>query len=210
VEELLYAAMEDYKLDILMGEGPHARSMQLTLPPFTLVGATTRSGLLSSPLRNRFGILMPLHFYAPKEMEALLFKASLKLNMTLSPEAQHQMAVCCRGTPRLALRLLRRVRDFAQVQGSRHITIELSSFALLEMGMTLTGLDPLDQRYLSLLGHHFKGGPTGLETLASAMSETKDTLEDIIEPYLMQQGLLQRTARGRLMTEKGWLILNAS
>ncbi len=208
VEELLYSAMEDYKIDILIGEGPHARSLQLTLPPFTLVGATTRSGLLSSPLRDRFGIAVPLEFYEPHELSKLLVTASIKIGVEINPEAAHVLSLRCRGTPRIALRLLRRIRDFASIHKVCPITETMTCFALDEMGITPHGLDVCDQRYLGLLAHHFQGGPTGLETLASALCETRDTVEDVIEPYLLQQGMIQRTPRGRKLTEKGWHALH--
>lgn len=204
VEELLYSAMEDYRIDILIGEGPHARSVQLTLSPFTLVGATTRSGLLSSPLRDRFGITLSLGFYTPEELQILLLKAALKLDITLPSEVSYHIATHCRGTPRIALKLLKRIRDFAHVHHVQTLTHDIVSFALTEMGISKEGLGPLDQRYLSLMARHFKGGPVGVETLAAALSETKDTIEDVIEPYLLQQGFIERTPRGRKMTEAAW------
>jgi Holliday junction DNA helicase RuvB len=207
VEELLYSAMEDYKIDILIGEGPHARSLQLALPPFTLVGATTRSGLLSSPLRDRFGIAVPLEFYEAKDLCKLLMAASVKMNVDFTLDAARILSLRCRGTPRIALRLLRRIRDFASIHKVCPITDTMACFALDEMGITSQGLDSCDQRYLCLLAHHFQGGPTGLETLASALSETRDTVEDVIEPYLLQQGMIARTPRGRKLTEKGWQAL---
>lgn len=204
VEELLYSAMEEYRIDLLVGEGPHARALQLSLPPFTLVGATTRSGLLSSPLRDRFGIAISMEFYTPPEIMRLLATAAIKLKIKLTPEAAKALALRCRGTPRIALRLLRRVRDFASVEQVFLITLEVASFALAAMGINAEGLDSMDQRYLSLLATGFQGGPAGLETLAAALSETKDTLEDVIEPYLLAQGYIHRTPRGRRLTEKGW------
>jgi holliday junction DNA helicase RuvB len=203
VEELLYTAMEDYRLDIMIGDGPHSRAVRLPLPPFTLVGATTRSGLLSAPLRDRFGITMALAFYSDEELAQVIHQAALKLETQIAPKAAASLASRSRGTPRIALRLLRRVRDFAQVAGQREISLDLVDSALAHLGVNTHGLDILDQRYLTLLSGPFQGGPAGLDTLAAALSETPDTLEDLIEPYLLQRGLIQRTPRGRKLTPLG-------
>lgn len=203
VEELLYSAMESYILDILIGEGPHARSVRLTIPPFTLVGATTRMGLLSNPLRDRFGITLALDFYTPTQLRLLLENAAKKLGISIQNNALNVLASRARGTPRLALRLLRRVRDFAQ---NKDIDVAMVEGALQALNIDSYGLDTLDQKYLHILAHFFQGGPVGLETLAAASSEAKDTLEDTIEPYLLRQGLIQRTPRGRKLTEKGYSL----
>ena len=206
-EELLYSAMEDGFLDIIIGEGPHAKSVRLTLAPFTLVGATTRAGLLSAPLRDRFGISMGLSFYTPEELQRLLKAAALRMGVPLEEGASLLMALRCRGTPRIALRLLRRVRDFAQVHHEDIISHKITSFALDQMKIIDKGLDLLDQKYLKLMAHHFNGGPVGIDTLAASLSEEKGTLEDTVEPYLLQQGIIQRTARGRQLTEYAWELL---
>ena len=208
VEEILYPAMEDYKLSLMIGEGPNARSINLDIPPFTLIGATTRSGLLSSPLRDRFGILLSLTFYSPKELEQILSKAALKLSIQLTQEASQEISQRCRGTPRIALRILKRIRDFAQFKKMSEITKSIAKEALKNLDITAQGLDILDQRYLYLLGKTFHGGPVGIETLSAALAESKDTLEEIIEPFLLQQGLLQRTSRGRLLTDQAWEIIH--
>ena len=199
VEELLYSAMEDYRIDILLGQGPHARSLQLTLPPFTLVGATTRSGLLSAPLRDRFGITLALEFYNPVALSNLVMRAAVALDFKMTQTAAYMLAERSRGTPRIALRLLRRVRDF----GGNGAVIDVGAvdLALNQLGINKHGLDRLDQKYLDILHRFFGGGPAGLDTLAAALSETRDTVEDVIEPYLLQSGLIQRTPRGRKLTE---------
>jgi Holliday junction DNA helicase RuvB len=204
VEEMLYSAMEDRRIDIMIGEGPHAKSIQLPLAPFTLVGATTRSGLLSAPLRDRFGILLGLSFYHPKELEKILERAAQKMQIAMTQDAQAYIADRCRGTPRIALRLLRRIRDFADVQRINPIHRELVASALSALNINAHGLDGLDQRYLSALAHHFQGGPVGIETMAAILCETRDTVEDVVEPYLLRQGFVQRTARGRVLTDAGW------
>lgn len=203
VEEMLYSAMEDYRIDIMLGEGAHAKSLQLPLPPFTLIGATTRSGLISAPLRDRFGISMPLSFYDSTELADVLLCASKRWGMTLSQECALILGQRSRGTPRIALRLLRRIRDFAAIYTQSDPTPDQVLLALDQMGVNAQGLDSFDQRYIWILHDFFKGGPAGLDTLAAAMAETKDALEDIIEPYLLQQGFIQRTSRGRQLTEKG-------
>jgi len=206
VEELLYSAMEDYRIDILLGQGPHARALQLTLPPFTLVGATTRSGLLSAPLRDRFGIALALEFYNPAALSDLIMRASTALGFALTPAAARCLAQRSRGTPRIALRLLRRVRDFGG--NGAMIDDAVVDRALNQLGINDGGLDRLDQKYLDVLLRFFGGGPAGLDTLAAALSETRDTVEDVIEPYLLQSGLIMRTPRGRKLTEYGQRALD--
>jgi len=207
VEELLYSAMEDYRIDIILGQGPHARSLQLTLPPFTLVGATTRSGLLSAPLRDRFGIALALEFYNPDALAALIVRAAGALDMQITQDAAVMLAQRSRGTPRIALRLLRRVRDFTHAGKAACLDIHWVQVALDRLGVDARGLDRLDQKYLDILNRFFGGGPAGLDTLAAALSETRDTVEDVIEPYLLQSGLIQRTPRGRKLTELGLVAL---
>jgi Holliday junction DNA helicase RuvB len=207
VEEILYPAMEDYKLDLMIGEGPSARSVQIDLPPFTLVGATTRSGLISSPLRDRFGIPIRLIFYTPEELQAVLLRGSRALQMPLSEEGALEIARRSRGTPRIALRLLRRIRDFVIVEGEAQITAAGADRALFHLEVDKNGLDAMDHRYLTHIIEHFGGGPVGIETLAAALAEQKDTLEDVIEPYLLQQGYIQRTPRGRMLTPRTYEIL---
>ncbi|BDB96040.1 Holliday junction branch migration DNA helicase RuvB [Candidatus Hydrogenosomobacter endosymbioticus] len=207
-EEILYSAMEDCKISLIVGEGPHARSVSLSLPAFTLVGATTRSGLLSSPLRDRFGVLFSLEFYSSGELSVILRAAAAKLKTAISDEASCEIAKRSRGTPRIAIRLLRRVRDFAEVFGDKSISLVSAKKALSSLGISEHGLDSLDQKYLSLIKDTFNGGPVGIETLSSAIGETKDTLEDITEPYLMQSGFIMRTPRGRVLTEFGRDLLD--
>lgn len=202
VEEILYPALEDFKLDLMIGEGPSARSLRIDLQPFTLVGATTRSGLLSAPLRDRFGILLNLAFYTAQELQTILVTAAQKLESPLIADAALELAKRSRGTPRIALRLLRRIRDFAIVAGKTCIERSLVRRALQELEVDACGLDALDRRYLSHLALHFNGGPVGVETLAAALGEERDTLEEIVEPFLMQQGFVQRTPRGRLLSLK--------
>jgi Holliday junction DNA helicase RuvB len=208
VEELLYSAMEDYRIDILLGQGPHARALQLTLPPFTLIGATTRSGLLSAPLRDRFGIALALEFYNPAALSDLIMRAAKALGFALTPEAARCLAQRSRGTPRIALRLLRRVRDFGG--NGAMIDDAVVDCALNQLGINDYGLDRLDQKYLHVLQRFFGGGPAGLDTLAAALSETRDTVEDVIEPYLLQSGLIMRTPRGRKITDHGQMALQAT
>ena len=207
VEEILYPAMEDFKLDIVVGEGPGARSIQIELPPFTLIGATTRSGLLSSPLRDRFGIPVRLIFYTPEELQDVLLRGANVLQVPLSQEGAIEIAKRSRGTPRIALRLLRRVRDFVSVDGDLEITAAGADRALQYLEVDAYGLDAMDHRYLKHIIDHFSGGPVGLETLSAALSEEKDTLEDVIEPYLLQQGYIQRTPRGRMLTPRAYEAL---
>jgi Holliday junction DNA helicase RuvB len=201
VEEILYPAMEDYQLDLMIGEGPAARSIKLDLPPFTLVGATTRAGLLTSPLRDRFGIVNRLQFYSPAELTDILLRSAHILNVSLEPAAASEIAKRSRGTPRIANRLLRRARDYAEVRGDGMITQLIANEALHLLEVDKKGFDVLDRRFLSDLLHKFNGGPVGLDTLAASLSEEKSTIEDVIEPYLIQQGFITRTARGRVATD---------
>ncbi len=207
VEEILYPAMEDYKLDLMIGEGPAARSVQIDLPPFTLVGATTRTGLISSPLRDRFGIPVRLIFYTPEELRDVLLRGAGALHISLSQAGALEIAKRSRGTPRIALRLLKRIRDFVIVEGASEITAENADVALRHLEVDGHGLDSMDHRYLKHIIHHFDGGPVGLETLAAALAEQKDTLEDVIEPYLLQSGYIQRTPRGRMLTPRAYEAL---
>lgn len=207
VEEILYPAMEDYKLDLMIGEGPAARSVQIDLPPFTLIGATTRSGLISSPLRDRFGIPVRLIFYTSEELQQVLLRGARALHMPLTEEGAMEIARRSRGTPRIALRLLKRVRDFVIVEGETQITAQNADSALTHLEVDAYGLDAMDHRYLKHIIEYFGGGPVGLETLAAALAEQKDTLEDVIEPYLLQQGYIQRTPRGRMLTSLAYDVL---
>ncbi|MEZ5823754.1 MAG: Holliday junction branch migration DNA helicase RuvB [Geminicoccaceae bacterium] len=204
VEEVLYPAMEDFQLDIMIGEGPAARSVRIDLPPFTLVGATTRTGLLTTPLRDRFGILSRLNFYEIDELVHIIERGANLLGFDMASDGAHEIARRARGTPRVATRLLRRVRDFATVAGRSPVDAVIADQALGQLDVDKLGLDGLDRRYLEALAHHYGGGPAGIETLAAALSEQRDTLEETVEPYLLQQGLLQRTPRGRLLTRAAW------
>lgn len=204
VEEILYPAMEDFKLDVMIGEGPGARSIQLDLPPFTLVGATTRSGLLGHPLRDRFGIPLRLEFYTPEELCTIVERLAQLKDMPLANDGALEIAKRSRGTPRIAGRLTRRVRDFADADNLKSISADDVDKALKKMDVDLNGLDTMDRRYMTCLAENYKGGPAGVETLAAALSEQKDALEDVIEPYLIQKGLIQRTPRGRVLTPKGF------
>jgi Holliday junction DNA helicase RuvB len=207
VEEILYPAMEDFQLDLIIGEGPAARSVRIDLPPFTLVAATTRSGLITTPLRERFGIPLRLEFYEPGELEAIVARAARVLGMTLEPSGAAEVSRRSRGTPRVAGRLLRRVRDFAAVAGAGSIDRTLADRALNRLEVDGRGLDAMDRRYLRCIAENYGGGPVGVETLAAALSEQRDAIEEVIEPYLIQQGLLQRSPRGRLLTGPGYLYL---
>jgi Holliday junction DNA helicase RuvB len=207
VEEILYPAMEDRKLDLMIGEGPAARSIQIDLPPFTLVGATTRSGLLTNPLRDRFGIPLRLEFYTDKELSFIIRRLSNLLHMNLEEEGAGEIAKRSRGTPRIAGRLARRVRDFAQAESAASISRALVDKALRRLDVDAGGLDSMDRRYLSCIAENYGGGPVGVETLAAFLSEARDMIEDVIEPYLMQQGLVQRTPRGRCLSSKGFKYL---
>jgi Holliday junction DNA helicase RuvB len=204
IEEILYPAMEDFQLDLIIGEGPAARSVRIDLQPFTLVGATTRAGLLATPLRDRFGIPLRLVFYTPEELTSIVARGAEKLHFTLTREGATEIARRSRGTPRIAGRLLRRVRDFASVQGQEVIDREIADAALLRLEVDALGLDAMDRRYLRRMAEHHGGGPVGVETLAAALAEARDTLEDVIEPYLIQEGLMLRTSRGRMLGEPGW------
>ena len=201
VEEILYPAMEDFHLDLIIGEGPAARSVRIDLPPFTLVGATTRSGLITTPLRERFGIPLRMNFYEPDELQLIVARGARVLGVELSDDGAIEIAKRSRGTPRVAGRLLRRVRDFASVAGNKIVTADLADAALNRLEVDARGLDAMDRRYLRRIAEDFGGGPVGVETLSAALSEPRDAIEDIIEPYLIQQGLLQRTPRGRLLTK---------
>ncbi len=207
VEEVLYPAMEDFHLDLIIGEGPAARSVRIDLPPFTLVGATTRSGLITTPLRERFGIPLRLQFYEPDELELIVSRGARVLDMKLTPEGAAEIARRSRGTPRVAGRLLRRVRDFAAVAGVEQVAAVQADSALKRMDVDERGLDAMDRRYMRCMADNYGGGPVGVETLAAALSEQRDVLEEVIEPYLIQQGLVQRTPRGRVLTRGGFAYL---
>lgn len=207
VEEILYPAMEDYQIDIMIGEGPAARSIKLDLPPFTLIGATTRAGLLTSPLRDRFGIVQRLEFYSPEELTAIVRRSARILNIQCAPEGAAEIARRSRGTPRIANRLLRRARDFAQVRAEGVITLEAAQAAMAMVKVDAEGFDDLDRRLLKTIVESFDGGPVGVESLAAALSEDRGTIEDVVEPYLIQQGYLVRTARGRIATSRTWKML---
>jgi Holliday junction DNA helicase RuvB len=208
IEEVLYPAMEDFQLDLIIGEGPAARSVRIDLSPFTLVGATTRAGLLATPLRDRFGIPLRLVFYTPAELQMIVARGAEKLGMHLTPEGAAEIARRSRGTPRIAGRLLRRVRDIAAVAGDATVTPAIADAALNRLEVDQIGLDAMDRRYLRRIAEHHAGGPVGVETLAAALAEARDTLEDVIEPYLIQEGLILRTSRGRMLGEPGWRHLN--
>ena len=205
IEEILYPAMEDYQLDIMIGEGPAARSIKLDLPPFTLVAATTRAGLLTSPLRDRFGIVQRLEFYSVEDLTHIVKRSASLMDVPMTDAGANEVARRSRGTPRIANRLLRRVRDYAQVKGTGEVTQEMAQRALDMLNVDTDGLDTLDRRYLSMLLERFDGGPAGVEALAAAMAEDSGTLEDVIEPYLIQQGYVMRTARGRIATNMAYL-----
>ena len=200
VEEILYPAMEDYQLDLIIGEGPAARSVKIDLPKFTLVGATTRAGLLTTPLRDRFGIPLRLQFYTVEELEKIVTRGARVVGIGMSADGANEIARRSRGTPRIAGRLLRRVRDFAIVDGEASITRAVADRALQLLDVDAIGLDQMDRRYLTTVAVNFGGGPVGIETIAASLSEPRDAIEEIIEPYLIQQGFLQRTPRGRLLT----------
>ena len=201
VEEILYPAMEDFQLDLIIGEGPAARSVRIDLPPFTLIGATTRSGLITRPLRERFGIPMRLVFYEPQELELIVSRGARVLAMELDPAGAAEIARRSRGTPRVAARLLRRVRDFAAVAGTRRIDLAAADDALKRLEVDERGLDAMDRRYLRCIAENYGGGPVGAETIAAALADQRDVVEEVIEPYLIQQGFVQRTPRGRMLTD---------
>lgn len=208
IEEILYPAMEDYQLDIMIGEGPAARSIKLDLPPFTLVAATTRAGLLTSPLRDRFGIVQRLEFYSVADLTTIVTRSASLIGVPMTPEGAREIARRARGTPRIANRLLRRVRDYAEVKGNGEVNQDIAQRALDMLSVDKNGLDTLDRRYLQMLLERFNGGPAGVEALAAAMAEDSGTLEDVIEPYLIQQGLVMRTARGRIATNQAYYQFN--
>ncbi len=204
VEEVLYPAMEDYQIDIMIGEGPAARAIKLDVPPFTLVGATTRAGLLTSPLRDRFGIVQRLEFYSASELSSIVTRSAGILEVEIEADGAGEIAVRSRGTPRIANRLLRRVRDYAQVKGDGHITGEISAKALDMLNVDAHGFDMMDRKLLLAILQKFDGGPVGVDSLAAAIGEERDTIEDVIEPYLIQQGFMMRTTRGRVATKTAW------
>jgi Holliday junction DNA helicase RuvB len=204
IEEVLYPAMEDYQIDIMIGEGPAARSIKLDLPPFTLIGATTRAGLLTAPLRDRFGIVQRLEFYSPEELTRIVRRSATILGIACEADGAGEIARRSRGTPRIANRLLRRVRDFAQVRAAGHIDRDVANAAMQMLKVDPEGFDELDRRMLRIIVDSFDGGPVGVESLAAALSEERGTLEDVIEPYLIQQGYLVRTARGRMASAKAY------
>ena len=207
VEEILYPAMEDFQLDLIIGEGPAARSVRIDLPPFTLIGATTRSGLITTPLRERFGIPLRLNFYSPAELERIVGRAAALLGLGLTASGASEIARRARGTPRVAGRLLRRVRDFAAVAGDGEVDAGIADQALNRLEVDNRGFDAMDRRYLGCIASNYSGGPVGVETLAAALSEQRDVIEEVIEPYLFQEGLLQRTPRGRMLTNGGFRYL---
>ena len=204
VEEILYPAMEDFQLDLIIGEGPAARSVRIDLPPFTLVGATTRSGLVTTPLRDRFGIPLRLVFYGAEELEAIVRRGARVLGIEITDDGAAEIARRARGTPRIAGRLLRRVRDYATVAGVARINRTAADQALQRLEVDALGLDAMDRRFLRCLAENYGGGPVGVETLAAALAEQRDTIEEVIEPFLIQEGLILRTPRGRMLGDKGW------
>jgi len=204
VEEVLYPAMEDRALDLIIGEGPSARSVRIDLPPFTLIGATTRQGLLTTPLRDRFGIPVRLNFYTVPELERVVARGAKLLGLDVEPAGAREIARRSRGTPRVAGRLLRRVRDFAHVGGDGTVTAQVADKALTKLEVDTLGLDAMDRRYLTMIAETYKGGPVGVETLAAGLAEPRDTVEEVIEPFLIQLGLVARTARGRCLNDGGW------
>jgi Holliday junction DNA helicase RuvB len=204
VEEVLYPAMEDRALDLIIGEGPSARSVRIDLPPFTLIGATTRQGLLTTPLRDRFGIPVRLNFYTVAELERVVARGARLLGIEVDAQGAHEIARRSRGTPRVAGRLLRRVRDFAHVAGAPVVNTGVADAALTRLEVDSLGLDAMDRRYLTMIAETYKGGPVGVETLAAGLAEPRDTIEDVVEPFLIQLGLVARTARGRCLNDAGW------
>jgi holliday junction DNA helicase RuvB len=208
VEEILYSAMEDYKIDFVVGEGPTARSLRIDLPQFTLVGATTRYGLLSAPLRDRFGITLQLNFYEEIELQSIVMRAANILKLDITKKGAAEVAKRSRGTPRIANRLLRRIRDFATISSSNIVDEELAHGALLQLGIDERGLDDLDRKYLESIAKFYDGGPVGIDTIATMLGESKDTIEDTVEPFLIQNGYIARTPRGRIIGKVGWQYLN--
>ena len=210
VEEVLYSAMEDFQLDLMIGEGPAARSIKIDIPHFTLIGATTRAGMLSSPLRDRFGIPLRLEFYTFHELQIIVSKNAEKLQISISDDGAMEIAKRSRGTPRIAGRLLKRVRDFAVVNNAEIIDKNIADIALKKLDIDQNGLDSMDRRYLECILNFYNGGPVGVETIAAVLSEKRDTIEETIEPYIMQKGLIQRTARGRVLTLEGYKYLGVT
>ncbi|WP_420726033.1 Holliday junction branch migration DNA helicase RuvB [Hwanghaeella sp. LZ110] len=204
VEEILYPAMEDFQLDLIIGDGPSARSVRIDLQPFTLVAATTRAGLITTPLRERFGIPLHMNFYTEDELTEIVRRAARVLSMDVTDDGAREVARRSRGTPRVANRLLRRVRDFASVDGNSAITAKSADAALLRLEVDARGLDAMDRRYLTCIAENYGGGPVGAETLAAALGNERDVLEEVVEPFLIQQGLVQRTPRGRMLARQGW------
>ncbi|MBM4128646.1 MAG: Holliday junction branch migration DNA helicase RuvB [Nitrospira sp.] len=204
VEEILYPAMEDFQLDIIIGQGPSARTLKLNLPKFTLIGATTRTGLLTSPLRERFGVVNRLEFYVPDELQKIVLRSSRILKTEIKEDAAYEIARRSRGTPRIANRLLRRIRDFAQVKGDGRIDLHITKSSLLSLDVDERGLDEMDRRLLLTIIEKFNGGPVGIETIAASLREDKETIEDVYEPYLLQEGLIERTPRGRQATKTAY------
>jgi holliday junction DNA helicase RuvB len=210
VEETLYPAMEDYALDIVLGKGPSARTLRLDLPQFTIIGTTTRAGMLSAPLRDRFGVVHRLNFYSPEELSKIITGAATKLNITIDVDSIGEISTRARGTPRIALKLLKRVRDYAQVKGKGNIDPKATNEALSMLEIDDKGLDPLDIKFLKAIIEKHSGGPVGIETIAATLSEDSGTLEDLVEPYLLQLGFLKRTTRGRVATEAAYVHVNFS
>ena len=207
IEEVLYSAMEDFQLDLIIGEGPSARSVKIDLQPFTLVGATTRSGLLSTPLRERFGIPLRLDFYSPEDLQKIVLRGARLLNVPMTTEGAMEIACRSRGTPRIAGRLLRRVRDFGAMAEAGKIDVKVADNALCRLNVDKLGLDAFDKRYLTCIAKNYGGGPVGADTLAAALSEERDTIEEVVEPFLLKLGFLQRTPRGRVITDPGYEYL---
>ena len=207
IEEVLYPALEDFELDLVIGEGPSARTVRIELQPFTLVGATTRFGLLTTPLRERFGIPVRLQFYSVEELHEIVTRGARLMGISADPDGAHEIAKRARGTPRIAGRLLRRVVDFAVVEGDGRLSRSIADSALTRLGVDHLGLDGADRRYLSVIAENYNGGPVGIETMSAALSESRDSLEEVIEPFLLQQGLIQRTPRGRMLAAKAWVHL---
>ena len=210
IEEILYPAMEDLQLDLIIGEGPSARTIKIDLPPFTLVGATTRSGLLTTPLRDRFGIQIRMEFYSSKDLVIILLKLAEKLQLNLEESGAYEIAKRSRGTPRVAGRLLRRVRDIFSISKSKIIDKNFADNALTQLDVDRSGLDAIDRKYLNVIIEKYQGGPVGLDTLSAILSEQKDMIEEVIEPYLLQRGLIQRSSRGRFVSASGWRHLGLS
>lgn len=210
VEEILYPAMEDYQLDIIIGQGPSARTLKLNLPKFTLIGATTRTGLLTSPLRERFGVINRLEFYSPSELQKIVLRSSRILKTEIEDDAAFEISRRSRGTPRIANRLLRRIRDFAQVKGDGRVNLDITKSSLISLDVDEKGLDEMDRRLLLTIIEKFNGGPVGIETIAASLREDRETIEDVYEPFLLQEGLLERTSRGRQATKTAYEHLGIS